>query len=99
MTIRLPSARLGILKHIGVLRTPDGRPGIEIVVTDHKIVLHIWRHAADERGRIMSEKFYTVLPADSAAQCAELLHQASAHAARFGRSPRKTRIKPTVLRR
>jgi hypothetical protein len=100
MTIPLCSARLGVLRHIGVLRTPEGRPGIEIVVIDHKVVVHIWRHAADERGRTVSEKFYTIeLPAGSAAQCAELLHQASVCAARSAGSPTQAPMKPTVLGR
>jgi hypothetical protein len=83
MSIILPEARLGVTRPIGMLPTPQGRPGIEVLVIDHKVVVHIWRHAVNELGRIISEKFYTVeLPASAAAQLAELLHRGSVHAAR-----------------
>lgn len=100
MSIILPSARMGITQPIGALRTPDGRPGIEVVVIDNMVVLHLWRHEKNGAGRMVSEKHYTVeLPAASAGAFAELLHQASIKAERIGESPMPKRHKATVLHR
>lgn len=89
----LPSARLGVARHCGVLTTSDGRPGVEVVAIDHKVVVHQWRHETTPDGRVFSEKFYTVeLSANTAAQLAEMLHKASVVAARVGDSPAPDRI-------
>lgn len=100
MSIILPSARMGIAQPIGALRTPEGRPGIEVVAIDHQVVLHFWRHRPNASGRTVSEKHYTVeMPAASAAAFAELLQQASSKADRVGESPMPKRHKATALHR
>jgi hypothetical protein len=71
MPMILPSARLGLARTFGLLRTPEGRPGIEVKTIDNKVVVDIWRHTKTPSGGIHSEKFYTIeLPAASAEQFA-----------------------------
>lgn len=74
--------RMGVARPIGTLSTADGRPGLEVLVIDGQVVMHVWRHAPDAAGRVRSEKVYTVeLPAARSADLAELFHQASLKAA------------------
>lgn len=89
---------MGIAHQIGALRTPDGRPGIEVAVINNKVVLHFWRHEMNANGRMVSEKHYTVeLPAASAETFADLLHHASITAAHISESPMPERQKAAVL--
>lgn len=94
----VPSARLGIVRQCGVLLTPDGRPGIEVVAVDHRVLVHIWRHVTGTDGRVSSEKFYTIeLPSESAAHLAEALHRSSVITSRSGDSPSPERVIPTLI--
>lgn len=65
---------------------------------DHKVVMHQWRHETMPDGSVRSEKFYTVeMSASTAAELAEMLHQASVIASRVGESPAPDRLVGLVL--
>ena len=71
-------ARLGLSRAFGMLPTPEGRPALEILTVDHKVILNIWKHSPTPLGGVHSEVFYKVeLPAATAERLAECLGQAA----------------------
>lgn len=94
----LPTARLGFFRHHGALITPEGRPGVEVVNIDHKVVVHLWRHVRGPDGRVRSEKFYTLeFGSGTGAQLSEMIHRASVAAAGVGDSPAPDRRSPGIV--
>lgn len=81
MTIILPGTRLGQQKSFGTFTTQQGRPAVDIQCIDHWVQIQIWRHVPTAKGRIKSEKYYTVeLLWQRAEQLADYFHEASVKA-------------------
>ena len=80
MSLLLPEARLGLMRHIGALRDDAGRPRLEVLGIDHLAVIHVWEYPL-ARGRPRAEKVYTVeLSGHKAEQAAEMLDQMAIYA-------------------
>lgn len=88
-------ARLGLSRAFGMLPTPEGRPALEVLTVDHKVIINIWKHSPTLAGGVHSEVFYKVeLPAGTAERLAECLGKAAKHASRIGDSPMEARVLP-----